>query len=720
MKTNISRRGFLKSAATGSAVLVVGLNAKGLLAAGNETTDINPFVKINGDGTITVLLKHFEMGQGTTTGLTTLVAEELNADWSKVKTEFAPADNTKYANLFFGMQGTGGSTAIANSYMQYRQAGAAARHLLIEAVAKMWKVNPAEVRIENSILMHGNHKAHFGEFAGMAAQMTAPEKPTLKSSADFKLIGNPNLGRKDSHSKTNGTATFAIDVKVPGMVYAAIKRSPKFGGTVKSFDHNEAKSVGGFIDAKELPNKAGVVVFAKNTWAAFQGRDALTVEWDFSNAETRSSDAISADMKKLTATPEYNVRKGMTNDQVEAGFTGEDDIIEASFEFPFLAHAPMEPENCVIEPTDNGVLIHDGCQFPALTQPVVAQVLGLKPEQVEINTVYAGGSFGRRANPTSDYHMEAALAFALLGQTTPVKLVWSREDDIRGGYYRPVARHEAKIALNKDGSLKGWSHRVACKSVVKGTAFEAALVHEGVDHTSVEGIADSLYQIPDFAVGLSDVKSQVSTLWWRSVGHTHTAYAMESLMDMVAEKTGRDPIDLRLSLLNKQDPKQARFANVIETLKEKSGWVSGNKRGFAAHFSFNSYVAAVADVTVTDNQVHVDRIHVAVDCGTAINPDVIKAQMEGGVGYGLGAIFHSEITLSDGEVDQSNFPDYPTLRINEMPEIIVHIVPSTEAPTGVGEPAVPPTGPAVANAIYAITGKRITELPFAKAGFEFI
>ncbi len=720
MKTSISRRGFLKSAATGSAILVVGLNAKGILAAGAETTDINPFVKINSDGTITVILKHFEMGQGTTTGLTTLVAEELNADWNKVKTEFAPADNTKYANLLFGMQGTGGSTAIANSYMQYRQAGAAARQLLTEAAAKMWKVPASEVRIENSILIHGNHKAHFGEFAGMAAKMPAPEKPALKSNSDFKLIGNPDLGRKDSYAKTNGTATFAIDVKIPGMVYAAIKRSPKFGGIVKSFDHSEAKSVTGFIDAKELPNKAGVVVYAKNTWAAFQARDALSVEWDFANAETRSSDTISTYMKKLTAKPEYNARKGISNEQVETGFSESDDVVEVSFDFPFLAHAPMEPENCVIEPTDNGVLVHDGCQFPALTQPVVAQILGLKPEQVKINTVYAGGSFGRRANPTSDYHMEAAFAYALLGQTTPVKLVWSREDDIRGGYYRPVARHEAKIAINKEGNISGWSHKIACKSVVKGTAFEAALVHNDIDHTSVEGIADTLYQIPEFAVGLSDVKSQVSTLWWRSVGHTHTAYAMESLMDIVAEKTGKDPIDLRLSLLDKSDPKQARFANVIETIKEKSGWTSGNKRGFAAHFSFNSYVAAVADVTVTGNQVHVDRIHIAVDCGTAINPDVIKAQMEGGVGYGLGAIFHSEITLTEGEVDQSNFPDYPTLRINEMPEISVHIVQSNEAPTGVGEPAVPPTGPAVANAIYALTGKRITDLPFAKSGFEFI
>ncbi|MBO6826944.1 MAG: xanthine dehydrogenase family protein molybdopterin-binding subunit [Sneathiella sp.] len=717
--TTLSRRHFLQASGAGAAALVIGLNAKGALAASTSASDINPFVRIEADGTVTAILKHFEMGQGTTTGLTTLIAEELDADWNKVAIEFAPADNSKYANLLFGMQGTGGSTAIANSYMQYRQAGAAARQLLIEAAAKMWKVPAADIRIENSILMNGNNKAHFGEFAAMAAKMPVPEKPAIKEPKDFRLIGKADLPRKDSHGKTDGTATFAIDVKVPGMVYAAIKRSPRFGGVVTSFDASDAKDVGGFLDAKTLPNNAGVVVFAKNTWAAFQARDALTVEWDFSKAESRSSDQISADMKTVIESPEFNTRKGITNAQSEEKLGMAAKVVEQSFDFPFLAHAPMEPVNCVIEPTENGVTVHDGCQFPALTQPVVAQVLGLKPEQVTINTVYAGGSFGRRANPTSDYHLEAAMAFALLGKSKAVKLVWSREDDIHGGYYRPVARHQAKIGVDKDGKILNWSHKIAAKSIMKGTSFEAFAVHDGVDHSSVEGIADSLYGLPEFAVGLSDVQTPVPTLWWRSVGHTHTAYAIESLMDMVASETGQDPIDLRLSLLDKSDTKQRRFAGVMEAARDKSGWKKGNKRGFAAHYSFNTYVAVVADISVQDDTVHVDEVHVAVDCGVAINPDVIRAQMEGGVGYALGAILHSEITLSDGEVDQTNFPDYPTLRINEMPKVNVHIVTSNEAPTGVGEPAVPPTGPAVANAIFAVTGKRITDLPMIKSGLSF-
>jgi len=720
MTTTISRRGFLQSSGAGAAALIIGLNAKGVLAASTDAADINPFVRIEADGTVTAILKHFEMGQGTTTGLTTLIAEELDADWNKVAIEFAPSDNSKYANLLFGMQGTGGSTAMANSYMQYRQAGAAARQMLTEAAAKMWKVSAADIRIENSILMHGNNKAHFGEFAGMAAKLPVPEKPVIKEPKDFRLIGKTDLPRKDSHGKTNGTATFAIDVKIPGMVYAAIKRSPRFGGKVASFDATDAKQVGGFIDAKALPNGAGVVVYAKNTWSAFQAQGAVNVEWDFSEAENRSSDQLSADIKEVIETPQFNARKGMTNDMSEEKMAAAATVIEQDFDFPFLAHAPMEPVNCVIEPTENGVTVHDGCQFPGLTQPVVAHVLGLKPEQVAINTVYAGGSFGRRANPTSDYHVEAAMAFALLGQSKPVKLVWSREDDIHGGYYRPVARHHAKIGVDKDGKILNWSHKIAAKSIMKGTSFEAFAVHEGVDHSSVEGIADSLYGLPEFAVGLSDVKTPVPVLWWRSVGHTHTAFAMESLMDMVASETGQDPIELRLSLLDKSDPKQRRFAGVMEKVRDKSGWKVGNKRGFAAHFSFNTFVAVVADVTAKDETVHVDEVHVAVDCGVAVNPDVIKAQMEGGVGYALGAILHSEITLTDGEVDQSNFPDYPTLRISEMPKVNVHIVSSNDAPTGVGEPAVPPTGPAVANAIFAVTGKRITDLPMSKSGLNFI
>jgi len=723
MNINVSRRGFLAGSAATAGALLVGLNAKGVLAAtaqASQVTDFNPFVKIDADGTLTVVIKHFEMGQGTTTGLTTLVAEELDADWNRVTTEFAPANNSKYANLFFSMQGTGGSTSIANSYMQYREAGAAARDLLIRAAARSWGVDPASIRVEKSVLTSGDKSGHFGEFVAIASTLTPVEKPTVKTPDQFRLIGDATLHRKDNTSKTNGTAQFAMDVNLPGMVYAAIQRSPKFGGTVTSFDDSAAKNVAGFVAAQVLPNKAGVVAFAKNTWAAFQARDALNVEWDFSKAETRNTDTLIEDHKALLDKPQFNANPEITLDEVAPVLAGAAKTIDAEFTFPFLAHAPLEALNCTIEPIENGVRVHDGCQMPALTRPTVAKILGLEPEQVEIKTLYAGGSFGRRANPDADYNAEAALAFAVSGRKVPVKLVWSREDDMRGGYYRPMAAHRAKIGLDAEGKVIGWDHRVAVKSIMKGSLFQG-MIKNDIDPTSVEGVTESLYSVPNFGIGLSDFQTPVPILWWRSVGNTHTAFAMETLMDMLADETGQDPIEMRLAMLDPNGPNQARMINAIKLVRDMSGWKKGDKRGFACHFSFNTCVAVVADITVTDDtSVHVNKLFMAVECGVAINPDVIKAQMEGGAGFALTAIMRNEITLADGEVEQQNFPDYELLRNGEMPAVEVAIVKSNNAPTGVGEPGVPPTGPALANAIFAQTGKRIFDLPITKAGFEFV
>ncbi|OSQ36753.1 xanthine dehydrogenase family protein molybdopterin-binding subunit [Thalassospira mesophila] len=722
MNINVSRRGFLAGSAATAGALLVGLNAKGVLAATAETapvTDFNPFVKIDADGTLSVVIKHFEMGQGTTTGLTTLVAEELDADWARVTTEFAPADNAKYANLFFSIQGTGGSTSIANSYMQYREAGAAARDLLVRAAAQNWGVDPASITVEKSILSSGDKSGHFGEFVAVASTLTPVEKPTVKTPDQFRLIGDATLHRKDNIGKTNGTAQFAMDVNLPGMVYAAIQRSPKFGGTVTGFDDSAAKNVAGFIAAQVLPNKAGVVAFAKNTWAAFQARDALSVQWDLSKAETRNTAKMVEDHKALLDKPQFNASPETTLDEVAPVMAGAAKTIDAEFTFPFLAHAALEALNCTIEPTKNGVRVYDGCQMPALTRPTVAKILGLEPAQVEIKTLYAGGSFGRRANPDADYNAEAALAFAVSGRKVPVKLVWSREDDMRGGYYRPMAAHRAKIGLDGDGKVIAWDHRVAVKSIMKGSLFEG-MIKNDVDPTSVEGVTESLYSVPSFGIGLSDFQTPVPVLWWRSVGNTHTAFAMETLMDMLAHETGQDPIDMRLAMLDPQGASQARMINAIKLVRDISGWKKGDKRGFACHFSFNTCVAVVADITVKDSSVHVNKLFMAVECGVAINPDVIKAQMEGGAGFALTAIMRNEITLADGEVEQQNFPDYELLRNGEMPAVEVAIVKSNNAPTGVGEPGVPPTGPALANAIFAQTGKRIFDLPMTKAGFEFV
>ena len=718
MAMQITRRDFLKTTAAGAAALVIGIDARGVLAAAQQGTLVNPFVRIDADGTVTVIAKHFEMGQGTTTGLTTLVAEELDADWSTVKVEFAPADAEKYKNLFWGAQGTGGSSAIANSFQQYRAAGAAARELLVSAAAEVWGVEASAIEVRDGRLSAGSNSGHFGEFVERALGFIPSDQPRLKTPDQFRLIGNAALPRKDNSDKTDGSAMFAIDVKIPGMVHCALLRSPRFGGKLESFDASKARQVAGFIDAKSLPDGLGVAVFADNTWAAFQARNAIEASWDDSAAETRSTEAMVARHRELADNPEFDIGH-VKRAEAQAAIDGAARTLEAEFLLPYLAHAPMEPLNCVIEPTADGVRFYDGCQAPSFVQGAVAQVLGLEPGQIEITTVYAGGSFGRRATPTSDYQVEAAMAFALLGKQTPVKLVWSREDDIRGGYYRGMALHRARIGLDGDGSIVGWDHRVVTKSILKGTAFEQFGVKDGIDGTAIEGVHDTLYSLPKLALGLAYFETPIPTLWWRSVGHTHSGFAMESLLDMVARETGQDPVELRLGMLDRSEVKQARMAGVIEAARDLAGWKPGDRRGFAAHFSFNTWVAVVAEVSVDDEQVHVDKLYIAVDCGVPVNPDVIRAQMEGGAGYGLGAVMRNQITFREGIVEQSNFPDYAPLRITDMPAIEVAIVPSAEAPSGVGEPAVPPTGPAVANAIFAVTGKRVTELPMTGSGIRF-
>jgi isoquinoline 1-oxidoreductase beta subunit len=728
MTVQTSRRGFLKGIAALSGVaLVVGFNAKGALAAAPVgTLDLNPFVKIDGDGVVTVVLKHFEMGQGTSTGLATLVAEELDADWATLRTEFAPADGEKYQIVGFGVQMTGGSMSIWNSYMQYRKAGAAARAMLVEAAAAQWGVAPEAVTVEKGILKAGDHSAGFGAFVDAAAILMAPENPPLKDPTTFALIGKPDLKRRDNTNKTDGTAVFALDVTLPGMVHAVILRPDQPGAMLDSFDASDAVGISGFLDAKALPNKAGVAVFAKSTWGAIQARNAIVAKWDTSAAETRSTDRmVEEHLALVRSEPSYQIREGGDLAATTAVLAGAAKVIEAEFTFPHLAHAPMEPLNCVIEATEaGGVRFHDGCQAPGITQGAVAHALGLTPDKVEVNTVYAGGSFGRRATPTSDYHVEAALAFSLLGGKTPVKLVWTREDDIRGGYYRPMAAHRVKIGLDGDGKLVGWDHRLAVQSIMKGTAFEAFMVQDGVDGTSAEGVRDSHYAIPAMSVGLSDWTSPLKVLWWRSVGHTHTGYTMEVAMDMAAKAAGQDPVAFRLALLEGDDPDRKRLAGVLRLVAEKAEWdkpaAPGRFRGVAVHKSFNTYVAQVAEISRTDKgAIKIEKVVCAIDCGVAVNPDIIKAQMEGGIGFGLGAAMRNQITFTDGAVDQWNFPDYVPLRMGDIGPIEVHVLPSAEAPSGVGEPGLPPSLPAVANAIAAATGDWPTHLPWSENGLTF-
>ncbi len=717
MTLTSSRRDFLKGSAALGAGLVIGLNSSGsLTASAIKDFTPNPFVKILSDNSVVVVVKHFEMGQGATTGLATLIAEELDADWEQIKTEWAPANTKLYANLLFGAQGTGGSTAIANSFEQYRKAGATAKKLLVEAAAKTWSVKADEITVSNGIIKHSSGKsAKLGDMAEAASQLKLEGEVKLKDSENFKFIGKSDLHRKDHKDKTDGTAQFALDFKLPDMVYAVVARSPRFGGTLKSFDATDTLKVKGVLDVKQIPR--GVVVYAKNSWAAIKGRDALKTDWDFSKAEGRSTKEIidehKAKMKEqgLVARDDGDVEKALKDSAK---------TISAEFVFPFLAHAPMEALNCTIKYDGKSAEIWDGCQFPTLAQPTAAQVLGLKPEQVKINTLYAGGSFGRRANPTSDYVAEAAMAVKAIEGKWPVKLFWTREDDIKGGYYRPLFVEKVEAGLDKDNKPVAWNQRLAGKPIIIGTIFEQALVKDGIDNTSVEGASTLPYMIPNLKVDVHNTQSPVSVLWWRSVGHTHTAYSTEVAIDMLAEAAQQDVVSFRMDLLKKHP----RHAGVLKLAAEKAGWgqklPKGKGRGVAVHESFNSFVAQIVDVTKTDDgEIKIDRVVCAVDCGIVVNPDIVKAQMEGGIGYGLGAVMRNQITLEDGEVEQSNFPDYEPLRMSDMPKIEVYIVPSKEKPTGVGEPGVPPIGPALANAIYTVTGKRILTLPFTESGIEF-
>lgn len=711
-----SRRGFLKASAATAAGLTVGFHfmpAGRAATAAAEGLAANAFVRVTPDDRVIVVIKHLEMGQGVYTGLSTIVAEELDADWQTVSVETAPADASRYNNTLWGAsQGTGGSTAVANSWAQLRKAGAQARAMLVKAAADEWGVPEAEITVSNGELRDakGGRRARFGELAAKAAGYPPPAEPALKKPEDFTLIGT-HVPRKDSKEKTNGQATFAIDVRRDGLLTALIARPPRFGGKVKAFDKTEAMKVAGVRAVVEIPR--GVAVVADGFWAASQGRDALEVEWDESAAVTEGSAAILSRYKELAATPGKSYRR---EGDAEAALGTASKRLEAVYEFPFLAHAPMEPLTCVAELTDGGIELTYGCQVQTMDQQNVAKALGLKPEQVTIHTILAGGSFGRRATPDGDVAVEAATTAKALrdaaGITAPVKVIWTREDDIQGGRYRPMYVHALEGGLDDAGNLVAWTQRIVGQSILSGTPFEEAMVHEGIDHTTVEGTIDSPYAFPNVAMDVHNTQLGVPVLWWRSVGNTHTALAVEGFIDELAHAAGKDPYQFRRGLL-KDAP---RHLGVLDLAAEKAGWGEdlgrGRGRGIAVFKSFGSFVAQVADVRVEDGGLKVERIVCAVDCGVAVNPDVIRAQMEGGIGFGLAATLNSELTLADdGRPAQSNFHDYQVLRIEEMPAVEVHIVPSTAAPTGVGEPGVPPVAPAVLNAVYAATGKRLRKLP---------
>ena len=717
----LSRRVVLQSAGAAGLVIGFGWWAPGSAQAATPGIDgmatgpfaPNAFIRVGTDNLVTVICKHHEMGQGNTTGLASLAADELDADWSLVRTEYAPSDATLYNNLEFGpMQGTGGSSAISNSFLQYRAAGATARAMLVAAAAEAWQVPAAEVKASANVLSHASGKhATYGEMATAASRQKPPANPSLKTPAQYTFIGKDHASpRVDSPSKCNGSAFYTIDVKLPGLLTAVIAWPPSFGAKFVSFDAAEAMKVKGVRHVVAVPE--GVAVVATGTWAALQGRRALKVSWDESASKGLDSEALFTQYKSLAQQPGKPFTRPAKDAPKPAPVVK---TVEAVYEFPFLAHAAMEPMNCVAWLHDGVLETWSGHQFPSFDHKFAAEAAGLPEAKVTLHTLVSGGSFGRRANGWSDFTVAAVHVAKAVGGTAPIRLQYTREDDTGAGLYRPQFVHAVKVGLDAKGGIASWQHSIVGQSIMAGTPMEE-MVKDGVDPTSVEGVSPSAYALPMMSGDVHSPALAVRPLWYRSVGNTHTAYVMETMMDELATAAGKDPLAFRLALLDKNE----RAAGVLKLAAEKAGWGKPGKRGtalgLAVHESFGTYVAQVAEVSMTNGKVKVERVVCAVDCGVAVNPDVIRAQMEGCIGFALGALYYGDIEIKGGRAVQRNFDTYRSLRIQEMPKVEVHIVASSVAPKGVGEPGVPPLAPAVANAIARLGGPRVRRLPLARAG----
>jgi len=714
-----SRRGFLIGAAATAGGLVIGFGDGAFAAAPAETkkpaAPVSPFaayLEIGADNQVTVLSSQFDMGQGSYHGVATLVVEELGANWDQVTVVGASANTALYGNIMWGgvAQGTGGSTTIATSFERYRKVGATARAMLVAAAAEAWQVPAGEIAVASGVLSHpSGKKATFGAMAAMAAKQPIPENVPLKSPDQWTEIGSETRRRFDTAPKTDGTHDFTIDIKLPGMLTAVMIHPPRFGATVQSFEAAEAKAMPGVVDVVAVPR--GVAVVAEHMWAALKARDAVRVTWDESKAEKRGSAGLLDEFERLSKEPP--ALKAASKGDAAGAMAKADKVVEASYRFPYLAHAAMEPLNAVARMNADGTLeVWGGLQIPDLYIHVAAATAGVEKEKVRLHVMKTGGGFGRRGVGDGDIVNEAVSVAKAIGFKAPVKVQWTRENDMQGGHYRPAYVHRMKAGVDKDGTIAAWEHHIVGQSIVAGTPFQG-MIQDGVDPTSVEGAANLPYALSNMDVGLTTMEVGIPVLWWRSVGSTHTAYSTETFLDEVAAAAGRDPLALRLELL-KDHP---RHAGVLKLAAEKAGWgkpvAAGRALGLAVHESFASYVAQVAEVSIVDGMPRVHRVVCAVDCGIPVNPDIIRAQVEGSIGFGLGATLAENLTLTDGMVDQGNYDTYTPLRIDAMPEVEVHIVASTESPTGIGEPGVPPIGPAVANAVFKLTGSMRRSLPFA-------
>jgi len=714
----MSRRGFIKTAAVAGGGLVLGFvipesNKFARAAEGPAPSQPNAFLRIAPDNSVTVSVNRLEFGQGVHTSLPMLIAEELDADWSQVHGALAPAGDA-YKDPMFGMQMTGGSGSVAHSFVQYREIGARARAMLITAAAQQWKVKPEQCRTSKGVVHGpGGKKATYGSLADAAMKLPLPEKVTLKDPKQFKLLGKPTP-RLDARAKSSGKQEFSMDFKPAGAKVALVAHPPVFGAKVAKFDASKAKAVKGVLDVVEIPvdrGGSGLAVIADGYWPAKLGRDALVIDWDTAGLEKVSSERQLADYRALAAKPGTPARKADTAPLATAVHK-----ISAVYEFPYLAHAPMEPLNCVVDLQADRCTVWAGSQFQTFDQAAAARTAGLKPEQVTFHTMMAGGGFGRRAVPTSDYIVEAvniAKAWRAAGHTGAVKLIWSREDDLHGGYYRPSYVHHAEIGLDNHGDIVAWDHVIAGQSILTGSPFEKFGVKDGIDDTTIEGMGKP-YKVP-LNLSVHNTKANVPVLWWRSVGSTHTAFVMETLLDEAAQIANVDPVAYRKKLLGKDNP---RHLAALELAVAKSGYGrkalrKGHAWGVALHESFNSVVAYVVEASVKDGTPKLHKVTAGVHCNFPVNPMSIEAQVQGAALMALGTTLPgAAITLKDGMVEQSNFHQYTVARMPDMPQIAVYIVPSTEPPTGMGEPGVPPLAPAYANAIAKLTGKRLRKLPF--------
>ena len=699
-----SRREFLKTSAMAGGGLIVGFTLPGTArfaqAAGKEA-QINAYLRIAPNNAITVVCGLSEMGQGVHTAIPMLIAEELDADWSRVRVEQAGVDKA-FVNPIFGIQATGGSTAVRGHWEPMRKAGAAARAMLIAAAADTWKADAADCRTEKGMVIHKNgKKLSYGALAERAAKLTPPKDVKLKDPAQFTLLGKSGTKRLDTAAKSTGKAKYGLDVYLPGMLTAVIAYPPVPGGKAVSVNDAKAKAVPGVRQVVQIP--AGVAVLADGYWPAKLGRDALEIQWDHGANASLSSEGIS---KMLSAGAAAGGAVGRNEGDFKDAKPAKK--IEAEYEAPYLSHSCMEPLNCTAWVKKDGVEIWAGTQSQGPAQGILSQVAGVQPGQVKVNTMYLGGGYGRRFAP--DPVIGATVLSKITGK--PVKLVYSREDDTRGYFYRPASVTRMTGGLDANGSAMLFTANVASPSIMEASHF-MKLPPDGVDEFGVEGIRDCPYDIPNLHIEYSRQEPGNLQVWfWRSVGHSQNSFFLESFIDELAHAAGKDPFEFRRSLLGKQP----RYKGVLELAAEKADWgkplPAGVHRGIAVVFSFGSWCAEVAEVSVgPDGAPKVHRVVAAVDCGMTVNPDIVKRQVESAIVYGLTAALYGRITFKDGRVEQSNFHDYRMLRMNEMPKVEVHIVPSREAPGGMGEPGTPPIAPAVANAIFAATGKRIRKLP---------